>query len=470
LIVLEKLHKLQGGPLLLQPERLLVGLLEHVKVLKDLLLQRGNAVREVTIAGMGGIGKSTLAMRVYDDPEVRNHFKGNVCWLRLHRNMQSQEVCSLQEQLLSLATRASFKIYNPEMGRALIRQHLHNLDLLVCLDNVWQTVEGQDKVAVEVDDLSPGSRVLKTARDLGARQQGTEVFSLPQLEAEDAHRLLCWHAFRSIAVPESLEEQVTRAVSAACCGLTLAVKTIGASQHGRVDSESWEALLGNLRRRTGVWGGLQGEKVLETLAISVDSLGRRDWEDCFVLLARLWDAGRESDNLKRGTAVEWLGAAVYDGEQESAEDAVEVLFERCLISVQEGSSYITTHDLLREVAGSIVRKEPLGKFLKSEGYEEEVLSAPEVRHLVMKSGPNDLIPSRQSTSPLQSLVLPDYPFNVLPVFVQQLSSLQLLIVEGAGGFKEEREFGGLEEEGDCGGLKEERELGGLEEERGGTAC
>eukprot|EP00243_Klebsormidium_subtile_P000367 TRINITY_DN10600_c0_g1_i1.p1 TRINITY_DN10600_c0_g1~~TRINITY_DN10600_c0_g1_i1.p1 ORF type:complete len:132 (+),score=21.64 TRINITY_DN10600_c0_g1_i1:137-532(+) len=102
--LLNLLGRKQGGAELAR-EDLLVGQDEHFRHLKRALgVLAGEAagvelkglvsldltpedvalqVGIVGVTGMGGVGKSTLAKKLYDDSDVRRHFGGNICWVEV---------------------------------------------------------------------------------------------------------------------------------------------------------------------------------------------------------------------------------------------------------------------------------------------------------------------------------------------------------------------------------------------------
>lgn len=231
--VLRLLGKQDGG-LRLTEEELLVGQHEHLLNLEALLglsshkasedmAMSGSAAKEVGIIGvkgMGGVGKSTLAKALHDSSDVREWFGGNICWLVVGPYASEETICRLQKQILQQICDTNETIYNHDQGRALIRLRMQGKKVLIFLDDVWDDIDLAAAI-VRKEDLSSGSRILKTSRVREAI--GGYAYDLDVLGLEAGWELFCWHAFGGNTPPKNLLKRC-RLTLHRCGGLPLAIK------------------------------------------------------------------------------------------------------------------------------------------------------------------------------------------------------------------------------------------------------
>jgi hypothetical protein len=145
--VLRLLGKVGGGIRILENE-LLVGQEEHLRELKTLLglpqkglvgiggNQAAREVGKVGVKGMGGVGKTTLTKKLYDEANVRRCFEDGTCWLEVGLEPGDDKIRSLQRQILKQWGNVDEDPRNPTPGRELIRRRLQKKRVLICLDNV----------------------------------------------------------------------------------------------------------------------------------------------------------------------------------------------------------------------------------------------------------------------------------------------------------------------------------------------
>ncbi|GMP37647.1 hypothetical protein CsSME_00009235 [Camellia sinensis var. sinensis] len=144
-----------------------VGTEEDVKTIVDLLVKENTHYSVVSIWGMGGLGKTTLAKTVYKHIEIRRHFIC-VAWAYISQQCNTREVLEgILIKLLSPSNeerKAIGKLNHDELVKKL-HQVQSEKKCLVILDDIWKDADW--------DILSPGfpntsvvgSKILLTTRN-----------------------------------------------------------------------------------------------------------------------------------------------------------------------------------------------------------------------------------------------------------------------------------------------------------------
>jgi len=151
-----------------------------------------SGARGAAILGMGGIGKTTLAAGVVEDPAVRAAFPDGIAWLTLG---QTPDILSLQRRLLAWVVPGVDPPTEVQEGRDALDAALKSRRWLIVLDDVWRQA---DLHAFEVADTP--TRLLITTRDEAiVRASGTAPHAVEALSEAAARSFL--------AAAVSLEER-----------------------------------------------------------------------------------------------------------------------------------------------------------------------------------------------------------------------------------------------------------------------
>ncbi|MED6147321.1 hypothetical protein PIB30_043089 [Stylosanthes scabra] len=175
----------------------LVGLESAVSAVASLLDVESNAgVHMVGIYGIGGIGKTTLAVVVFN--LIADNFEG-ACFLEnVRENSNKHGLVHLQSILLCKTLgKEGIQIAGVREGASQIRHRLHKKKVLLVLDDVDE-YEQLTAIAEKPDWFGPGSRIIITTRDKHLLTfHGVErTYEVRGLNKEESLDLLVWKAFR----------------------------------------------------------------------------------------------------------------------------------------------------------------------------------------------------------------------------------------------------------------------------------
>lgn len=219
---------------------------------------------------MGGLGKTTLAQHIYNDPRMEEadfHIKAWVCV------SDDFNVFRLTKIILEAITKSKDNSRELEMIHGRLKEKLTGKRFLLVLDDVWnERREEWESVQTPLNHGAPGSRILVTTRceEVVCIMRSNKVYHLKQLQEDHCWQVFVKHAFQddhSILNAE-LKEIGTKIVQK-CKGLPLALKSIGSLLHTAKSSISeWESVL-----LSNIWDILKGEsEIIPALLLSYHHL------------------------------------------------------------------------------------------------------------------------------------------------------------------------------------------------------
>ncbi|XP_011015273.1 PREDICTED: putative disease resistance protein RGA3 [Populus euphratica] len=172
-----------------------------MKMLFSTESSQGPALRTISLVGMGGIGKTTLAKLVYNDLKVENHFDKRI-WVCVSDPFDEITIAKAILQDLKESTQNLIKLQTLlEKIQSLIR----GKKFLLVLDDLWNedsTKWEQLKDSLECGCL-PGSRILATTRK---RNVATSMGSSPSTDILELGLLStdeCCSLFSKLAFSEN---------------------------------------------------------------------------------------------------------------------------------------------------------------------------------------------------------------------------------------------------------------------------
>nr|XP_027119067.1 putative late blight resistance protein homolog R1B-17 isoform X2 [Coffea arabica] len=193
----------------------------------------------VSIIGMPGIGKTTLAWKVFNHPNVRDHFHC-LAWCTVSHVYERREL--LLEILRGIVGLTDeIRQMTNEYLQLKLHQCLLRNRFLIVMDDVWDAGVWNDLRNSFPDDAN-GSRILITSRLRDVAMQiepDSDPHSLRLFSDDESWTLLVEKVFHGKGCPEELL-LVGKGIAKKCKGLPLAVVAIsGLLQRIEKSSESW---------------------------------------------------------------------------------------------------------------------------------------------------------------------------------------------------------------------------------------
>ncbi|CAA3027698.1 late blight resistance homolog R1A-10 [Olea europaea subsp. europaea] len=226
-----------------------VGFADDAKKVTKLLIEGPEELQVISIVGMAGLGKTTLAKMIYNDPDVKSEFY-NRAWVFVSQNYSKKEV--LQDILRQFSKRIKADINEVQFSRPnasdmnedelddKLRNCLEGKKYLIVMDDVW-TEKAWDKLKTAFP-RNKKSRILITTRDEKVAKHANpniDPHKLQFLTFEESRILLRRKALGSMKCPDELRDHEFR-IAQKCKGLPLAIVVIGGILLGKgKESESW---------------------------------------------------------------------------------------------------------------------------------------------------------------------------------------------------------------------------------------
>ncbi|XP_027124107.1 putative disease resistance RPP13-like protein 3 isoform X1 [Coffea arabica] len=410
----EELQRLRrSSPL--SEDKDIVGFEEMTKSLVTELLKEDTNRRVVSIIGMGGAGKTTLAKKVYNHADLMTRFNCRA-WVCVSSSYNHKETLRTIIKQLNPMTNELLDMLEKMQEQDLeqrLYQDLQDKRYLVVLDDVWEEEAWDCLVRNAFPDGSTSSKLLLTSRnrDVAIHADALSIpHELKTLGKEDSWQLFLRKALAhgdNAGCPPDLEE-VGREIVRRCDGLPLAITVVGGLLLGKKELKSeWEKVLNSFNRNLS----RSQSGVSAILELSYADLPP-NLKFCFLYLGlfpeasvisvpkliHMWVAEgimqkRDAENLEETAAYDDVERLCGRNMVQVVETTVDARIKRCRV-----------HDLLRELA---IRKAEDEIFFQIHDTRDGKISA-KSRYLAVHSLPLDKNYFGTSIPPLRSLLF----FNV----------------------------------------------------------
>ncbi|XP_039163492.1 putative disease resistance RPP13-like protein 1 [Eucalyptus grandis] len=307
----------------------------------------------VPIVGMGGVGKTALAQRVYNDAKVNSCFEKKA-WVCVSDVFH---VLDITKTILQSITRSSDDDKDLDKLQVKLKDSLARKKFLVVLDDIWN--EKYEKWTALLKPLTwglSGSKIIITTRNHNvASITRASPYHLRELSFDNCISLLAFHAL-GVTNFESHPtfEIIGKKIAERCKGLPLAAKMLGGVLRTKSNPNEWEDTLNNK-----IWDlpTVENDEVLPVLKLSyvhLPSYLKRCFAYCAVFpkdyeierdeLVLLWIAEGLLDGQKANENILKLGWKHFD----------ELVSRSFLQQSSINASKFSMHDLLNDLAKSIL--------------------------------------------------------------------------------------------------------------------
>ena len=347
---------------------------------------KNDEVTMIGLYGMGGCGKTTMAMELMRIAEAE-HFFDKVLFVPVSNKV---EVRKIQDKIASM-----LQFQFPEDGdrervqRLCKRLTLDDERTLLILDDVWQLLNFGD-IGIPLSENHRNCKVLITTRSktICRLMDCERMIYLSTLTDEEA-----WSLFQEQAQISEHLKQLGRLISNECKGLPVAIAAMAGTLKGKTEDD-WRVALDRLRSSipVNIEKGLQNP--YNCLQVSYDNLDTEEAKSLFLLCSVFPDNFEiPVENLIRTAIGLGLVGEVQSFERARNEvsAAKNKLISSCLLSPSnddvEGEC-VKMHDLVRNVALWIAKNE--NKVVKCALGKEVAFESNSIIYLWCTEFPNDL--------------------------------------------------------------------------------
>ncbi|KAF7848125.1 hypothetical protein BT93_L2272 [Corymbia citriodora subsp. variegata] len=356
----------------------LVGIDEPKEEIIKWLVDGEPGLEVVSILGMGGSGKTTLAGRVYDNEQVKAYFQSHA-WINVSQSYKIEDI--LRDMIIQLHRKIQqpvpqgIEIMRSTSLKQVVKDFLQQKRYVIVLDDVWDQ-EALEGIKNAMPNSSSCSRILITTRIANIAtflSNGSKVYTCKPLSSKDSWSLFCKKAFQGKPCPPHLElESLSEQILKKCEGLPLAIVAIGGLLFAK-NVREWEMISRSLAAELESNDRMQNFRKI--LSLSYNDLDY-NLKSCFLYLGvfpedhviecmrliRLW--------IAEGLVKEREGLT----QEEVAERYLKELLNRNLVQIAEATldgrlKSCRVHDLMRESILSKLRDENFVSFASEQKTE-----------------------------------------------------------------------------------------------------
>ncbi|KAH0470565.1 hypothetical protein IEQ34_000288 [Dendrobium chrysotoxum] len=350
---------------------------EKEKIVKLLLsgLQVSNKIIVIPVVGMGGVGKTTLAQLIYNDPRIHQYFDLRI-WINVSEDF---ELLKLTKEIYRSITNKSCEedVGFDYLQDSIKKELMKFKRTFLVLDDVWNEKQCLwESLKVPFHNAGIVNVLLTTRNKKVADVMRTmNYFPLGFLSKDEGWRLFKQNA---LCGDENLM-RIGQKIVNKCGGLPLAIKLLGSHLRFERDEDKWMSIL-----ESELWDLDPGtNEIFPALKLSYQRMPihlKPCFRYCSIFpknnipdkthLVWLWMAQGYIQPKIRGKTTEEIGREYFDE-----------LLGRSFFQAIKFTDYFRMHDLVYDLAVSISNNEFI--LMKSEGGNQNKCRSNNARHLAV---------------------------------------------------------------------------------------
>ncbi|XP_034680824.1 probable disease resistance protein At1g61300 [Vitis riparia] len=321
----------------------------------------------IGLYGLGGVGKTTLLTQINNHFLKTSHSFDVVIWVVVSKTPNLERVQNEIWEKVGFCD-DKWKSKSRHEKAIDIWKALSKKRFVMLLDDMWEQMD-MLKVGIPPPDQQNKSKLIFTTRsqDLCGQMGAYKKIEVKSLAWKDS-----WDLFQKYVGEETLNSdpeisELAEMVAKECCGLPLAIITIGRAMASKVTPQDWKHAIRVLQTSASKFPGM-GHQVYSLLKYSYDRLPSKIVQSCFLYCSLFPE---DFFILKEILIYKWICEGFLDefddtdGAKNQGFSIISTLVHACLLEEPSDIKCVKLHDVVRDMALWITGEmgEMKGKFL-----------------------------------------------------------------------------------------------------------